>query len=65
MTVSFFFVILGLLAMAGVVASLLMGVFAMARGRDADHQTSNKMMRARVWLQGLTLLFFFLATVSK
>lgn len=65
MTLSFFFVILGLLSMVGVVASLLTGVFSMARGREKDHKTSNKMMQARVWLQGLTLLFFFLATVTK
>lgn len=65
MTISFFFVILGLLSMAGVLASLFAGVFAMARGEKKDHPVSNRMMQARIWLQGLTLLFFFLATVTR
>lgn len=65
MTLSAFFVVLGLISMGGVVISLFTGLFAMSRGGDKNHQVSNKMMRARIWLQGLTLLFFILATVAR
>lgn len=65
MTMSLFFFILAMLCLLGVVGSLFYGLFAMTRGRREDNQTSNGMMRARIWLQGLTLLFLFLSTLSK
>lgn len=65
MTLSAFFVALGLLSMAGVALSLFSGLFAMSRGREKDHATSNRMMRLRVLLQGATLLFFLLAAAVR
>jgi len=48
-----------------VFASLVMGLFAMARGRESDAQLSQKMMRLRVGLQGLALALFVLAVVAR
>jgi len=46
------------LAMLGVLASLAMGVFNMAKG--GNPRRSNKLMQSRVLLQGLALLIFAL-----
>jgi hypothetical protein len=59
------FFIAAIIAMAGVLASLLLGLFAMAKGGEKDHKTSNKMMRARVMLQGLTIFLLLLAFLAK
>ena len=58
------FLILMSLAALAVMASLFMGVFSMAKGGETSKKYSNKMMRARVILQGLAVLFFVLAMVS-
>lgn len=63
MATVFFF--LALACMVGVMGSLLLGVVSMTRGRTADHQVSNKMMRLRVVLQGLALLFLLLSAALK
>jgi hypothetical protein len=57
-----FFSLLMILAMLTVLASLGIGLFAMAKGSPAF---SNKMMRWRVALQALAILFFVLAVTSK
>jgi hypothetical protein len=59
------FIILALIAMLGVVASLLMGLGVMTRGRTDDSKTSNKMMQVRIVCQGLVILFLFLAYLAK
>ncbi|BDA86159.1 membrane protein [Aureimonas sp. SA4125] len=46
--------ILALVAMAAVTAVLLMGLFNMMRGGDGNR--SQKLMRARVMLQGVAVL---------
>ena len=43
-------------ALVAVVAVLFAGVFAMARGGDFGRRNSNRLMRARVALQGLAIL---------
>ena len=48
----FFFILLAVSLLA-VLASLFTGLFAMARGKEADAGLSQKMMRLRVILQGL------------
>lgn len=59
------FLILAGFALFGVIFSLVMGVGAMARGKEGDSKKSGKMMQMRVFCQGLVLLFLFLAfTVS-
>ncbi len=59
------FIILALLAMVGVVVSLVMGLGVMTRGRADDSKGSNKMMQIRVICQGLAILFLFLAYLAK
>lgn len=59
-----FLVLMGMAALA-VLASLFMGVFAMAKGSEAANKRSQKMMRARVILQGVAVLLFVLAMLSR
>lgn len=59
-----FLVLMGIAALA-VLASLFMGVFAMAKGGETSKKYSNKMMRARVILQGVAVLLFVLAMLSR
>ena len=59
-----FLVLLGFAA-AAVLGSLFMGVFAMTKGGEAASRRSQKMMRARVILQGVAVLLFVLAMLSR
>ena len=59
-----FFILMGL-AMLAVLASLALGIGAMARGGEAGRKYSNKMMQARVMLQGAALVFFALAVAAQ
>ncbi len=43
-------------ALAGTLAVLVAGVFAMARGGEFNRKWGNKLMRARVVTQGLAIL---------
>ena len=60
-----FFATLMVIAMAAVLASLGVGVFGMAKGGDFNKKYGNKLMRARVILQGVALIFFVLAIISS
>lgn len=51
-----------ILAMLSVLASLGVGLFAMTKG---DARLSNKMMRVRIGLQAIALLFFFIAISAR
>jgi hypothetical protein len=62
---SSFFSFLMVLAMVAVLASLGIGLFAMARGGEFSRKYSNKMMRLRVILQGLALVLFAIAMFSR
>ena len=44
------------IALAGTLAVLFAGVFAMARGGEFNRKWGNKLMRARVGTQGLAIL---------
>lgn len=63
MATIFFFIAIA--CMIGVMASLLLGVVSMTKGGTKDHAVSNKMMRLRVILQGLALLFLLLSAAAK
>ncbi len=63
-TMSGFFLILLALAMLAVLASLLAGVFLMARGGESNERHSNRLMRLRVTLQGVALVLFLLAILT-
>lgn len=60
-------VILILLAvtLVAVVIVLLAGVVGMARGGDFNAKYGNKLMRARVVLQGLAIVLFILLFVTS
>ncbi len=55
------FFTLMILTMMAVLASLVVGVFGMAKGGEFNKKYGNKLMRARVFLQGGALVFFILA----
>ena len=59
-----FFFILTVLAAFAVLASLVLGLFVMAKGGETAKKHSNRLMRARVWLQGLALVLLALAILS-
>jgi hypothetical protein len=60
-----FFLILMGIAMLALLASLLAGVFFMARGGEANRRNSNRLMRLRVGLQGLAIVLFILALITQ
>ena len=60
----FFLILLGI-AMLALLASLLAGVFFMARGGEANRRNSNRLMRLRVGLQGLAIVLFILALITQ
>jgi len=58
-----FFVLMSI-AMAAVLAVLLIGVLGMAKGGAFNKKYGNKLMQARVVLQGVALAFFVLAVIA-
>ena len=59
------FAILMFVAMAAVLISLCMGIFSMIKGGEFNKKYGTKLMRLRVMLQGVAILFFILAVVAK
>ena len=53
-----FLVPLMFFAMLATLGVLFFGIFTMARGGDFNRKHSNRIMRARIVLQGLALLLF-------
>ncbi|MEJ0063200.1 MAG: twin transmembrane helix small protein [Alphaproteobacteria bacterium] len=51
-------------AMAAVLAVLLIGILALAKGGEFNRKWGNKLMRARVILQFLALALFALAAIN-
>lgn len=58
------FLTLMILTMLAVLATLVIGVFGMARGGEFNRKYGNKLMRARVFLQAGALGFFVLALLA-
>ena len=58
------FLILLVLAAVCVAASLALGLLVMARGGETSRKYGNKLMQARVILQGVAVLLFILAALS-
>ena len=54
-----------LIAMAAVLGVLAVGIVSMIRGGDFSKKYGNKLMQARVILQGLALLMFALAFLTS
>lgn len=59
------FLVLMLISLAAVLGVLVVGIAAMTKGGEFNKKYGNKLMRARVMLQGLTLLFFALAYLTR
>ncbi len=57
--------ILLVVTLLAVVGVLLLGVTGMARGGDFNAKYGNKLMRARVLLQGLAVVLFLLLIVTS
>jgi hypothetical protein len=53
-----------IVSMAAVLATLVVGVFGMARGGEFNRKYGNQLMRARVMLQGGAIAFFLLAAMA-
>lgn len=60
-----FFIIAMLLAMLATLGVLGLGLFSMIRGGDFNQKHGNKLMQARVMLQGLALAMFALAYLTS
>ena len=58
---STFFIICMGLAMLAVLGVMVIGIVSMAKGGAFNEKYGNRLMQARVALQGLALLMFFLA----
>ena len=56
-----FFMITALLAMLSVFGVMIFGVVSMAKGGEFNKKYGNKLMQARVMLQGLALALLALA----
>ncbi len=59
-----FFILMGL-AMVAVVVSLVLGMVFMVKTGEDNRRRSNKMMQARVTLQGIAIILFALAMMSQ
>ena len=59
-----FFIICAVLAGLSVVGVLAIGLFAMIKGGEFNKKYGNRLMQARVTLQGLALLMLALAYFS-
>lgn len=53
------------IAMGAVLISLGLGLFVMLKGGETSKAYSNKLMQARVTLQGVAILLFVIAFMSK
>jgi len=53
-----------IIAMVLVLASLVIGIVGMIKGGEFNKKYGNKLMKARVGLQGLALALFALAVMS-
>lgn len=61
---NFFFVLL-IAAMLATLAALILGLFAFAKGGEFNEKHGNRLMRLRVFLQGLALACFVGAIVTS
>lgn len=60
-----FFFIAMIIAMFLTLAILVVGMVAMTKGGDFNAKYGNKLMRARVIMQGIAIAFFALAVLTS
>ena len=53
-----------LASLAGVLGVLVAGLLAMAQGGDINRKYGNRLMQARVLLQGISIVLFVLVMIS-
>ena len=56
-----FLIVCMIIAMLSAAGALFLGLFSMVKGGEFNKKYSNKLMQARVMLQGAALLFLALA----
>jgi hypothetical protein len=54
-----------LVGMAATILTLMQGIASMAHGGESDQARSHVLMFQRIGLQGITILFLFLALLSQ
>ena len=59
-----FFFIAMIIAMLATLSVLILGLAAMVKGGEFNQKYGNKLMRARVFAQGIALAFFALAVLT-
>lgn len=59
------FIIMMAIAMIATLIVLVIGIAAMIKGGEFNKKYGNKLMNARVFLQGIALLFLALAIMSQ
>lgn len=59
------FIIMMIVAMFAAFGSLAVGILSMVKGGDFNKKHGNKLMQARVGLQGCALLFLMLAWMTS
>lgn len=65
MRMSGFFFIAMVIAMLLALGSLFVGIISMAKGGEFNRKYGNKLMQARVYMQGLALAIFALAMLTS
>lgn len=60
-----FFFILMAIAMVLVLVSLVAGLVGMVKGGEFNKKYGNKLMQARVWMQGIALALFVIAVWAQ
>ncbi len=60
-----FFIVAAVVAGLSVIGVLVLGLFSMVKGGEFNKKYGNKLMQARVGLQGLALLMLALAYFSS
>lgn len=61
---TFFTILLGI-AMIAVLGVLIIGLIGMVKGGEFNAKYGNKLMRARVFLQGAAIVCFVLAMMAR
>ena len=62
---NWFFHIAMFIAMLAVLAIMVLGIFSMTKGGEFNKKHGNRIMQARVFLQGVALGMMFLAYLSS
>lgn len=65
MNISTIFFGLTIASMIIVLAVLVAGIFIMTKGGEINEKYGNKLMRARVYMQGIAIFFFIMTVITS